>query len=747
MKKLFAALLTISAATSGFVFAQSKYTEADLVWTEEFNGKNLDSKIWNYELHDPGWVNKELQSYTNSKQNAYVKDGNLIIQPVRTVNKDGTVSYTSARLNSQHKKTLKYGRVEARIKMPVGMGYLPAFWMMPEDEELYGSWPKCGEIDIAEVLGRDPGTCFGTLHFGDPHAQRQGTYTLSDSTFDQDFHIYACEWEPDEIRFYVDGIQYGSCRDWYTKRPGFNEVTYPAPYDQEFYMIINVAIGGDWPGNPDTSTPFDERAQMKVDYIKIYQKPSYDENVPRPPKKPIDLNPDETGNLVKNTSTDWNFLTAGTGKGSMNFSNGEIVISSTDGGNLQYSVQAIQSDMPMEQGKVYKYSYDAWAESDRTIISCISQPTMNYTRIFYDTTVNLTKQKKHFEYIINMVEYSDPHGRIEFNLGAQDSTATVHISNVRLEQIGDVDFLRLTDPTTPDGNYLHNGQFNEGDFRLGSWETKCPENGKISVTNANYVRELKVECPKKCSPSDVQLLQKNIRLPKNTEVVLRFDARSTKTSRIQITGPGLNQNVRILSVPNRYELTFNTGDVEEFSQICFDLGNAGSTIFMDNISLKENILIFNGEFDRGIENYEVFTHGEARTEYRIIEEADGNRMFEIEIKKTGSSDWMIQLMQKRVGLVKGKRYVLKLRAKSDMNRALMFALQRDGTKDDNWASYSGTKKPMLTDQFQTFTQMFTMGNDTDDNVILSISMGAVNDNVINQTHKIWIDSITLEEIK
>lgn len=151
MKKSIFAKLVFLALFATTVYSQSEYTEADLVWSDDFNGSNLNLQYWNYEYHEPGWVNNELQEYVDSKENIYVKDGNLVIQALKTT-KNGKTHYTSGRVNTQNKFTFKYGKVEARIKFPKGQGFLPAFWMMPNNENLYGQWPKCGEIDIAEVL-------------------------------------------------------------------------------------------------------------------------------------------------------------------------------------------------------------------------------------------------------------------------------------------------------------------------------------------------------------------------------------------------------------------------------------------------------------------------------------------------------------------------------------------------------------------------------------------------------------------
>jgi len=420
-----------------------KNGEYHLVWADEFDGSELNQDDWNYETHEAGWVNHELQEYVPSAEYAYVKDGELVIQPVKKVEEDGTVKYYSGRVNTQNKHDYKYGRFEARIKVPEGKGFLPAFWMMPQDEAFYGQWPKCGEIDIMEVLGNSTNVQYGTLHFGEPHTQRQGTYTLKEGDFSKEYHEFAVEWDPGEIRWYVDGEQFYQTSDWFTALGGA-EKPYPAPFNQPFHVILNVAVGGDWPGDPDDSTIFDERAAMYVDYVRIYQRDSYDENVTKPEKVFNDREPDETGNYVNNSSfseaedlddeKDWNFLLFNDGKGEAKIEDGAIVITSTNEGTEEYSVQLVQRDMPLHQGETYKLSFDAKADEDRTIITAVTAPEVDWIRYFPDTKLDVTKDWQTFSYTFEMKEKDDDKGRVEFNLGKQGSTATVYITNVRLEK-------------------------------------------------------------------------------------------------------------------------------------------------------------------------------------------------------------------------------------------------------------------------------------------------------------------------
>lgn len=258
-----------STATDDSVVSYPVPDGYELVWADEFDGETLDMKNWNYETHMPGWVNHELQAYVINEDNIYVKDGKLVIQPLKNDNK-----YTSGRINTRKKHEFQYGIIEARIKVPKGKGFLPAFWMMPGDES-YGAWPRCGEIDIMEVVGSATKVSYSTLHFGMPHTEKQGQFRLTDGLFSDSYHVFRLEWLPDKMNFYVDGELFHTVSDWFTKTAdGELFAEYPAPYDTPFYIIFNVAVGGDWPGKPNDSTPFDETGAMFVDYVRVYQNTS-----------------------------------------------------------------------------------------------------------------------------------------------------------------------------------------------------------------------------------------------------------------------------------------------------------------------------------------------------------------------------------------------------------------------------------------------------------------------------------------
>lgn len=413
-----------------------------ILWSDEFNGTKLNEDIWSYDPHEPGWTNNELQQYTTSTDNVFIKDGKLVLKAIKT-DKNGSDYYTSGKIKSQNKKDFLYGKVTISAKVPQGQGLWPALWMMPTDESKYGQWPKCGEIDIMEVLGNDVATAYGTIHYGEPHGEQQGTVKLEDgTTFADGFHEYSIEWEPGEIRWYIDGKEYLKVNDWFTAEQGKDDKPYPAPFDQTFFIQMNLAVGGDWPGNPDASTDFD-KAEFEVDYVRVYQKSSYDTNVKKP--EPVYREPTADGNYIYNgdfsqaedltDDKDWKFLLFNGGAGSAEIKNNEIVITSTAEGTEDYSVQLVQFDQPMIKGKKYRVSFDAYADQERDMIVCVSAPNQGWIRYLKDTKLTLKTQKQSYRYEFEISDRSDPTGRLEFNMGKCGSTATIHISNVRLEEV------------------------------------------------------------------------------------------------------------------------------------------------------------------------------------------------------------------------------------------------------------------------------------------------------------------------
>jgi beta-glucanase (GH16 family) len=240
-----------------------------LVWGDEFDAAQLDPEVWFFENGDgsqygiPGWGNNELQWYL--EDSAELRDGMLVI----TAREEsvGGKSYTSARLNTRDRFAFKYGRIEARVRFPGGQGIWPAFWMLPQDD-VYGTWAASGEIDVVEAVnlgGTGGNNVFGTIHFGGefPANVSAGNEYLVPTDATAEFHTYAFEWDATEMRWYVDDVLYSTQNSWSTTAAPF-----PAPFDERFYVLFNVAVGGNFPGAPNSTTEFP--VTMEVDYVRVY---------------------------------------------------------------------------------------------------------------------------------------------------------------------------------------------------------------------------------------------------------------------------------------------------------------------------------------------------------------------------------------------------------------------------------------------------------------------------------------------
>ena len=250
-------------------YAVSPGDNLSLVWSDEFDGAQLDPEKWFFESGDgsqyglTGWGNNELQWYL--QDNAELNNGMLIITAREEIANNSR--YTSARINTRDRFAFRYGRIEARIRLPGGQGLWPAFWLLPQDN-VYGTWAASGEIDIMEAvnLGAAGGnTVYGTLHYGGswPDNTFSGNQYEVPRNATSQFVEYALEWDATEMRWFVDGVLYATQNSWFT-----TDAAYPAPFNQPFYILLNVAVGGNFPGSPNTTTRFP--VTMEVDYVRVY---------------------------------------------------------------------------------------------------------------------------------------------------------------------------------------------------------------------------------------------------------------------------------------------------------------------------------------------------------------------------------------------------------------------------------------------------------------------------------------------
>ena len=239
------------------------YSNMKLLWADEFDGTSLNEKFWNYELgNNGGWGNNELQSY--KKENTSLKDGYLIIQAKNE--SAGSQTYTSSRLTTQDKFNFKYGRVDIRAALPKGQGIWPALWMLGKNITTV-NWPKCGEIDIMEMVGGNSGvgsdkTTYGTAHWDNngTRAQYGGNTKLASGTFNDEFHVFSIVWDATKIVWYLDDKEFHKID---TTPSGLSE------FQEEYFLLVNLAVGGDWPGKPDATTVLPQH--LIVDYIRVFQ--------------------------------------------------------------------------------------------------------------------------------------------------------------------------------------------------------------------------------------------------------------------------------------------------------------------------------------------------------------------------------------------------------------------------------------------------------------------------------------------
>jgi beta-glucanase (GH16 family) len=236
----------------------------EIIWHDEFDGTELNLKNWTFDIGGNGWGNQELQAYTNRPENVRLEEGMLVVEARREDELVGGREYSSARIKTQGLHAWQYGRIEARLKLPFGQGIWPAFWMLGDNLYQKG-WPAAGEIDVMEFIGREPDLIYATVHApGYSGGDGVGSsLTASTEALRNDFHVYAIEWEENEIRWYFDDQQYFKITP--------EDVPDEWIFDHPFFIILNLAVGGRWPGYPDDTTEFPQF--LYVDYVRVYQRP------------------------------------------------------------------------------------------------------------------------------------------------------------------------------------------------------------------------------------------------------------------------------------------------------------------------------------------------------------------------------------------------------------------------------------------------------------------------------------------
>ena len=662
-------------------------------------------------------------------------------------------SYTSGRISTQNLKTFTYGRFEVRAKVPNGQGYLPAFWLMANDENVYGQWPRCGEIDCMEVMGQDTNKLYGTIHYGNPHAESQGTYTIKDGekSFSDDFHTFTCDWEPGKITWYVDGIKYHEESNWHSTTEGQGTLTYPAPFDQPFYIILNLAVGGSWVGNPNEKTNFDNNPFV-VDYVRVYQKDSYDENVTRPEVKFEPTNePDESGNYIKNSTfaeaedltddTNWKFITALDGAATAEIKDNSMVIKTEKAGTVDYSVQLVQANVPFEKGATYEVSFDAQASENRKMNVDVKAPDRGYQSYMKTLVPELTTEMKHFSTQFVMKADSDVNGRLEFNMGNAGSGDIV-LKNVVVRKTAEPDPNAKEEKTIlANGSCIYNGSFQEGKNHLGYWDI-TPEGADIKVTGLSDGRRLVTE------GKSVTISQSDLAFKEGTAYALSFDAYAQNGATVVATVGGNTYKVNVEAGNEKKDYVVKIPATAKFTDKTVSLKIEGA-ISLDNVKMVEDAKIKNGSFNDSLSGYEVYVDSTAKATV-VVDSLKENNALDVTVDDTGADDWRIQIKQNNVLLEKGKKYKLSYEAKSTIDRKIRVVMQ--GGEALGWPVYSEHSDDQdandgivtITSEYQKFTEEFIMTEETDAQAFLSICLGNVGGQITDQ-HRIVIDNISLVE--
>ncbi|WP_214761270.1 carbohydrate binding domain-containing protein [Exiguobacterium sp. s129] len=702
-----------------------------LVWSDEFSHAEIDHSKWNFETGNwivdkdgnpvaAGWGNNEKQFYTDKKENAFVKDGKLVIRAKKEQASDqfGTYDYTSAKLTTKGTFSKTYGRYEMRAKLPTGKGLWPAFWMLPE-EDRYGGWAASGEIDIMESWGSKPDKVAGTIHYGETWPNNKYTgkdYHFAEGDGIDKWHTYAVEWEPGEIRWYVDGQLYQTQNDWYAKEANkASKYSYPAPFDQDFYLIMNLAVGGWFDGDVDETTPFP--AEMEVDYVRVFDlkngkyrdavEPTYsDEEVvlPEGAKQPL-----EDGNLVYDEDYTEPITTVTNGAQALNLTYWNYValpdfggvgsvdvidlagsrfadISIDQAGSQPYSHQLIQN-VSLGQGGHYKVTFDAKADAARSIaVKVGGGPDRGYAKYSDEGSFDLTTDVQTYSMTFDMTEETDLAARLEFNVGL--STSGVQIGNVRVEQTPREAFdPNATKPKLGDGNHVYNGTFNQGAMDRMTYWTFDPGVTKGTGTVDPVERLFRFETNKK-KGAPATLVQQGIQLQEGHEYVLRFKARAERVDGLQVGLNGANgdaylplQRVALSEAFDTYKIPFTIeAGTDLMSQLQFILGSEKGVIEIDDVELRDVTPVYidpsplkNGAFTEGFTNWGSYIHFDAQAAVEAVNEAA-----HISITQEGNEAWSVLMEQGGLELQQDQTYVVQFDASSTVARSFEVTLENAG---------------------------------------------------------------------
>lgn len=750
-----------------------------LVWNDEFNDGSIDPKKWTYDFGDgsvynnPGWGNNELEWYTNDPKNVKEQDGKLII----TAHKEemGGKQYTSTRIKTKGLYSKKYGKFEIRAKAPTGKGLWPAIWMLPEDY-VYGNWAASGELDIMEGWGSRPHEVAGTIHHGSQWPDNVYTskeYTLPNGSTIADYHTYSIEWEPGEIRWYVDGILFSTKNDWYSFSNGMPaNNAYPAPFNQKFHLLMNLAVGGNFDGNPTEDTVFP--SSMEIDYVRIYELTGREYREPVPvqfekepylegAKLPLaDKNFIYNNGFTETAEGDAGMGIPGTAHWVMYREQGADAALSVEklegnnflkvdiskpGGNF-YSIQP-QAIVSLAKGRYYKLSFDAKTDTAREFTARLTGgAALNYPAYSSAVMAALTSEVKHFEMMFQMKADSDNAARVEFNMG--NNAAPVWLGNARLEEIDHIPF-EHDSAKTPlgDGNHLYNGSFDLGEANGRSyWHIEGTGGAEVSPVVKEGIMKLDI-AGTAGADADVTLLQKGIFLVQGHDYKLTFDANSStaRTAVVELQGHDgsvyASQPVQLAAGQQKLEVVFTDldGATDRMGQFVLRLGGTAGTVVLDQLLLVRTSFYYdpeidyyplkNGDFSNGFNGWEQLNF--ERNGQSTSTAGDGTAKFHI--TNTGDEAYSVMLFQNNLKVEAGSKYIIEFDASSSVARKIIV---RAENKSPAPFSQNVDISSVPSHHRFEFTQM------TKDTLSLKFLLGKVEGASILQAHDIVIDNVKFE---
>ena len=739
--KLF--MLTLISATISISSQNINTKNANENWIltfeDNFDSNKLDTNKWNIQTGNgffdgdtyvEGWGNRELEYYTNRDSNLKIENGILKIIALKEKyegvagNSKKIFDYTSAKIDTKGNFSQKYGKFEMRAKLPTGKGLWPAFWLLPQDNN-YGIWAASGEIDIMEGWGSKQDRVAGTLHFGStaPNNTHKGAEHILKSGSTNEFHTYSIEWEPGEIRWYIDGVLYQTQNNWYSrdlsKADFFNE---PAPFDKPFYVILNLAVGGWFDGNPESNANYFPQS-YEIDYVRVYKKNEY-KKIDKTIKNDSKSNTSFNVNLIKNHDfkqklSNWTFLEGFGGKASAtleNFENNNFLkVNILESGQFNYSTQLIQT-LKLEENNWYKLTFDAKSDSNREISLKVGGDEARKWVAYFQNKFLLDDKLNTYSVIFKMKDPSDEKARVEFNLGL--SKSPIWISNIKLERIENIEESRINMPKAHliSNEQIYNGEFNVGQSPLSYWKysngVNSNDNG-ISFKGISSIEQNGLQLHK--GKYTLKLNGNGSFKVKINNIIETINVKNNNISKqIEIDNSNLNSNITITS----------SNDSK-----------------LSSISLKRNIdlstvnsSVLDDSFNNNTRGWKIWT-GSSFGESGVGSILSSGNSLTLNISDKGDKEWSVHIF-KDLKLMLGAKYKVTIIAKSSSPRNINLVVENSSYQR------SLSKNIELNNEYNEYTFEFSSSRNED----AAIKLLAGNTDKSSKSNKIDIQKIKIEII-